>query len=216
MTSSPRKPIRLVIIGRPNVGKSTLFNRLFGRRRALVHDEPGVTRDRLEENVEWIIANQKYPIKLVDTGGLGGERWAAEIENQVNIALEEADVVVMLFDGQAGLLPLDRELITGFQKRGLHKKARLIGVVNKVDADSHEDRIHDFYKSGLDPILTISAEHGRGIDELQQLIIESAEEVNEETESATDTEPPTDADTDTDDEDVRRTPVGHRRKAERR
>ena len=169
------KPLRLVIIGRPNVGKSTLFNRLFGRRRALVHDLPGVTRDRLEEKTEWIFGFKKYAIVLIDTGGLGGERWAVEIEHQVNIALEAADVVVMVFDGQSGMLPLDRELIQGFQKRGLHKKVRLIGVVNKVDANCHEDRINDFYSSGLDPILTISAEHGRGIDELKQAILEGCE-----------------------------------------
>src|SRR3954471_23308407 len=93
---------KLVIVGRPNVGKSTLFNRLFGRRRALVHDLPGVTRDRLEEQTEWIFGGKRYPITLVDTGGLGGERFAEEIEHQVSIALQEADVVLMLFDGQSG------------------------------------------------------------------------------------------------------------------
>ena len=149
---------------------------------------------------------KKYPVTLVDTGGLGGDRWAAEIEHQVNIALEEADVVVMLFDGQAGLLPLDRELIKGFQKRGLHKKARLIGVVNKVDAESHEDRIHEFYKSGLDPILTISAEHGRGIDDLMQLIVETAE-LTEEAESESETSADSDVEADADDDsEIRRVP----------
>jgi GTP-binding protein len=165
------KPLRLVIIGRPNVGKSTLFNRLFGRRRALVHDEAGVTRDRLEEQTDWYLHGKKYPIVLVDTGGLGGDRFTDEIRHQVDIALSAADVAIMLFDGQVGLLPHDRELIQGFQKRGLHKKIRIIGVVNKVDDNSHEDRINDFYTSGLDPILTISAEHGRGIDELQQAVL---------------------------------------------
>lgn len=167
------QPIRLVIIGRPNVGKSTLFNRLFGRRRALVHDEPGVTRDRLEEQVDWIFNHKKYSIHLVDTGGLGGERFAEEIENQVNIALQTADVVLMLFDGEAGLTSLDRELIQKLQIRGVHKKAKIIGVVNKVDANVHEDRGVDFYEAGLDPLLTISAEHNRGIDELKIAIIEA-------------------------------------------
>jgi GTP-binding protein len=166
-------PIRLVIIGRPNVGKSTLFNRLFGRRRALVHDEPGVTRDRLEERVDWIFNHKKYSIHLVDTGGLGGERFAEEIENQVNIALQTADVVLMLFDGEAGLTSLDQELIQKLQIRGVHKKAKIIGVVNKVDANVHEDRGMDFYEAGLDPLLTISAEHNRGIDELKIAIIEA-------------------------------------------
>jgi GTP-binding protein len=168
------KPIRLVIIGRPNVGKSTLFNRLFGRRRALVHDEPGVTRDRLEEKVDWILKSHKYPFILVDTGGMGGERFAEEIERQVVTALSVADVVLMLFDGEAGYTSLDRDLIQKLQIAGVHKKAKIIGVVNKVDANTHEDRINDFYASGLDPLITISAEHARGIDELKTAILEAA------------------------------------------
>jgi GTP-binding protein len=168
------KPIRLVIIGRPNVGKSTLFNRLFGRRRALVHDEPGVTRDRLEEKVDWILLNRKYSLILCDTGGMGGERFAEEIERQVVTALSSADVVLMLFDGEAGYTALDADLIQRLKIAGVHKKAKIIGVVNKVDANTHEDRINDFYVSGLDPLITISAEHARGIDELKTAILEAA------------------------------------------
>jgi len=174
VNTSATGPLRLVIIGRPNVGKSTLFNRLFGRRRALVHDEAGVTRDRLEERVDWIFPKKTYPILLVDTGGLGGDRFAEEIQHQVNIALETADVVIMLFDGEAGLTPLDEELILNLKKRGVHKKAKIIGVVNKVDAHQHEERINDFYQTGFDPLLTISAEHSRGIDDLKMAIIEAA------------------------------------------
>jgi GTP-binding protein len=168
------KPTRLVIIGRPNVGKSTLFNRLFGRRRALVHDEPGVTRDRLEERVDWILLGRKHSFILVDTGGMGGERFAEEIERQVVIALSSADVVLMLFDGEAGYTAHDRDLIQKLKIAGVHKKAKVIGVVNKVDANTHEDRINDFYASGLDPLITISAEHARGIDELKTAILEAA------------------------------------------
>jgi GTP-binding protein len=174
VSTSAIGPLRLVIIGRPNVGKSTLFNRLFGRRRALVHDEAGVTRDRLEERVDWIFPKKTYPILLVDTGGLGGDRFAEEIQHQVNIALETADVVIMLFDGEAGLTPLDEELILNLKKRGVHKKAKIIGVVNKVDAHQHEERINDFYQTGFEPLLTISAEHSRGIDDLKMAIIEAA------------------------------------------
>src|SRR6478672_2174711 len=101
---------KVVIVGRPNVGKSTLFNRLFGRRRALVHDMPGVTRDRLEEDCEWWVNAKRLNVTLVDTGGVGGDKFAEEVERQVDIALSQADVVVFLFDAQAGLTPGDREI----------------------------------------------------------------------------------------------------------
>jgi GTPase len=205
-------PLMLVIIGRPNVGKSTLFNRLFGRRRALVHDMPGVTRDRLEEAVEWKMGGKTYPILLVDTGGLGGERFAEEIENQVNIALESADVVVMLFDGKEGLTTLDQELIQNLQRRGVHRKAKLIGVVNKVDANVHEDRINDFYETGLDPLLTISADHNRGIDDLKMAVVEvgelqplegssSKEDIDQESDDDFEDNLEDDSDAESDDED---------------
>src|SRR3954471_13961298 len=96
---------KLVIVGRPNVGKSTLFNRLVGQRRALVHDLPGVTRDRLEKQTVWFHEKKAIPVLVVDTGGLGGERFAEEISKQVEIALSEADCAIVLFDGPAGLTP---------------------------------------------------------------------------------------------------------------
>lgn len=166
------QPPRIVIIGRPNVGKSTLFNRLFGRRRALVHDMPGVTRDRLEEEATWWVKGREAQVILTDTGGLGGDRFAEEIEGQVKTALGEADLILMLWDGQVGLTPLDDELILKLQQSGVLGRIPALGVVNKVDAESHEDRVADFYASGLDPIVTISAEHGRGIEDLQEAILE--------------------------------------------
>ncbi len=161
---------RLVIVGRPNVGKSTLFNRLLGRRRALVHDEPGVTRDRLLEPAQWTVLGKKMSIELVDTGGLGGDRWAAEIERQVQLGLSEADVVLVLLDSQSGLTPLDREVLRKLKVSGLldSRDKVVIGVANKVDDHRHEDRVGELYASGLDPILAVSAEHGRGIDDLQE------------------------------------------------
>jgi GTP-binding protein len=161
------KEPRIVVIGRPNVGKSTLFNRLVGHRRALVHDEPGVTRDRLEVKTTWWVRARPMPVMVVDTGGVGGERFAEEIEKQVGIALEEADCVLLVFDGAAGRTPADEELLKRLQQSGIMKRLPMIGVINKVDAEMHEDRINDFYSAGLDRLVTISAEHGRGIDDLE-------------------------------------------------
>jgi GTP-binding protein len=162
--------VKVVVIGRPNVGKSTLFNRLVGHRRALVHDEPGVTRDRLEVSTTWWVKAKPYPVRVVDTGGLGGERFADEIKKQVDIALSEADLVLMVFDGQAGLTDHDEQLIRELQRSGVQKRIPIVGVVNKVDAEQHEERINEFFASGLDPLLTVSAEHGRGIEDLEEVV----------------------------------------------
>jgi GTP-binding protein len=166
-------PPRLVVIGRPNVGKSTLFNRLLGRRRALVHDLPGVTRDRLEEKAEWWFGKLPYEILLVDTGGLGGERFAEEIDRQVQAALSQADVALMLFDAQSGLTPADEEVLLKLRRAGVDKQMPVLGVVNKVDAEVHEQLMADFFATGLDPILTVSAEHGRGMDDLKDAVREA-------------------------------------------
>lgn len=172
------KAVRLAIVGRPNVGKSTLFNRLLGRRRALVHDEPGVTRDRLEEQVHWNLGGKCADVLLIDTGGLGGDRFADEIVAQVEIALSQADLVLVLFDAQSGLTPADEEVLrqlhrrSGAEGKNSRAKVQMIGVVNKVDAEVHEQMGADFFATGLDPILTISAEHGRGIDDLKEWILE--------------------------------------------
>lgn len=162
-----KTPVRILIMGRPNVGKSTLFNRLIGKRKALVHDEPGVTRDRNEEITKWWFNQKTLPIHLVDTGGLGGERFAEEIQRQVDIALTQTDLVLFVLDSKAGLTPLDEQLLQKMKQSGLSKKLPVIAVVNKVDAESHEERIAEFYALGLDETLTVSAEHGRGIDDLK-------------------------------------------------
>lgn len=169
--------IRLAIVGRPNVGKSTLFNRLLGRRRALVHDEPGVTRDRLEEKVQWWVQTKLVNVRLIDTGGLGGDRFTAEIEQQVKIGLTEADVVLMLMDAQAGVTPADRDVIRLLKTSGLldEKNKVVLGVVNKIDDNKHEELVGEFYATGLEPILGVSAEHGRGIDDLKEAIVAGLE-----------------------------------------
>ena len=182
-------PCHIAIIGRPNVGKSTLFNRLFGRRRALVHNQPGVTRDRIEETTEWWLHRKKFPVKLIDTGGLGGELFSREIQIQVETALEVADIALFVVDSQTGVTPADEEILVQFQKSGLFKKTPVIGIVNKVDDEIHEVRASEFYSLGFDHLLTLSSEHGRGIDDLKIQIaelcpqfLEEKEEKNEEIE----------------------------------
>lgn len=164
---------RVVIVGRPNVGKSTLFNRLFGSKRALVLDEPGVTRDRLEEQVEWWVLGKRYLLNVIDTGGLGGDRLGEEIAFQVKTALERADVVVSLYDGQTGYTPADMEVTQRMVRSGLkNKDIALIAAVNKVDDSVHADRVNEFYATGIADVVGISAEHGRGVETLQELIVQ--------------------------------------------
>lgn len=201
---------RVVVVGRPNVGKSALFNRLVGYKRALVHDEPGVTRDRLEFDTTWWVRAKAFDVVVTDTGGLGGERFADEIKKQVDIALETADVVLMVFDGQAGLTPADNELMLSFIESGLMRRLPVIGVVNKVDADVHETMINEFYAAGLERLYTVSAEHDRGIDDLKTGVAEAigfdfekapeAELEEEATEGATTVEPNGDEELDLDGE----------------
>jgi GTP-binding protein len=163
--SSTRTPI-IAIVGRPNVGKSTLFNRFAGRRRALVEDSPGITRDRIVEEVE---AGGRR-VLLVDTAGLdpdpesGMER---AIQSQVQTAIEQADAILLVVDGKAGLIPHDEELA-----RMLRRTERPVAVaVNKIDAPGHAARVAEFHALGLDPIRGISAEHGTGAwDLLEELV----------------------------------------------
>ena len=164
----------IVVMGRPNVGKSTLFNRLVGYRRALVHNQPGVTRDRLEMKSTWWVQAQPYDVRVVDTGGLGEGRFAEEIRRQVEIALSEASCILMVFDGQAGYTPADEEIIRELNQSGILKRIPVIGIINKVDADQHESMINEFYASNLPHLATVSSEHGRGIYDLMLQVVEVA------------------------------------------
>jgi GTP-binding protein len=158
-------PPLVAIVGAPNVGKSTLFNRLVGRRRAIVTDEPGVTRDRLYGEV----SHASRPFCLVDTGGLmPGEEHplAREIERQADAALEEASVVLFVVDARAGATALDLDLAQMLRRRG----CRLMLVANKVDGDEAVTRITELHALGLGPPLAISAEHGRGVDALVEAL----------------------------------------------
>jgi len=175
----PRKEPRILIMGRPNVGKSTLFNRLLGRRRALVHDLPGVTRDRLEEQAKWNWKREIVAVRLIDTGGLGSGQFSREIEDQVEAGLQDADVVLVVFDGQTGMTIEDREVVRKMKTSGLTKSKPVIAIVNKVDAEKHEDFQADFFQAGFDPLFTVSAEHNRGIDDLKAEILSHCQELLE-------------------------------------
>lgn len=179
MSHNLSKPIRVVIVGRPNTGKSTLFNRLIGKRRALVHDFPGVTRDRLEEQTQWWFHGRPFPVSVIDTGGLGGDRFAEEIKKQVQIALGQADAVLFLFDSQVGLTPLDEDLLRELNRSGVPARIPVLAIINKVDAETHEERVADFFSLGLEHVLTISAEHGRGIDDLKATILKETGQIQE-------------------------------------
>lgn len=151
----------LAIVGRPNVGKSTLFNRIVGSRRAIVGDEPGITRDRLYGEAHW----RGREFRVVDTGGIIPEDRdliPAEIFRQAKVALAEADAIVMVVDGRTELAAPDLELA-----RLLIRGGKPVSVaVNKVDSDKQESLTAEFHRLGIRSLFPISAEHGRGIDDL--------------------------------------------------
>lgn len=156
----PKVP-RLVIVGRPNVGKSTLFNRIAGRRRALVGNEPGMTRDRIYAPAEWLGKS----FEVVDTGGMiptEKDLMASEISRQAGVAIEEANHLVLVVDGRAGVLPLDQELAQLLRRTG--KPLSL--AVNKIDISQQSALSAEFHRLGIHNIFPLSAEHGLGVDEL--------------------------------------------------
>ena len=155
------------IIGRPNVGKSSLFNRLIGRREAIVDDMPGVTRDRLYGEVEW--KGRKF--YLVDTGGFverDDDVFYKGMRKQVKTALDESDLVIFVTDGQEGPTWMDEDVADMLRKSG---KPVLLAV-NKIDEGLHEDRVYDAYSLGFEDILGVSAEHKRNTYDLLDLIVE--------------------------------------------
>jgi GTP-binding protein len=155
----------VAIIGRPNVGKSALFNRLIGRKTAIVHDQPGITRDRLSATC----SAGGTPFTLWDTGGIGGvgeTELTKEVGKAVELAVRESDLLVLLVDAQHGLSPMDEELARRLRKSG---KPVLL-VINKIDHPKHEDFAADFASLGFNHSVSISAAHGHGITELVNLI----------------------------------------------
>ena len=164
--TSTRKLPMVAIVGRPNVGKSTLFNRLVGERRAIVDDMPGVTRDRNYAEAQW--SDRKF--LLVDTGGMetdSVDQLERSVQAQSRLAVAEADVVVFLFDGKDGLNPLDRGAVDELRR----SNKPIFFAVNKLDSQRRGDNLYEFFALGLDRLYAISAEHGLGISELMDGVV---------------------------------------------
>ena len=158
-------PNLIAIVGRPNVGKSALFNRIVGRRIAIVHDQPGVTRDRISAEAEW----HGRAFTLVDTGGIGllrrekaGDVIIKAAMEQVDLAVESANVIILVVNVQEGIVPLDREVTQKLRRSG---KPVLVAV-NKVDTHRAEASADEFAQLGFDKIFPVSAIHGEGIENL--------------------------------------------------
>ena len=164
MNDTNKSP-NVAIVGRPNVGKSELFNRLVGRKIAIVHDQPGITRDRISA----VCTRGEQPFVVWDTGGVGGAG-ESELSTEVRRAVEEAvrssDLLLFLVDAKDGLSPLDQELARMLRK----SQKPVVLVVNKIDTEKHENLAVDFASLGFSQSLSVSAAHGRGIPELIETI----------------------------------------------
>ncbi|RPJ78284.1 MAG: ribosome biogenesis GTPase Der, partial [Deltaproteobacteria bacterium] len=159
------KPV-VAIVGRPNVGKSTFFNRITRKKDALVDDFPGVTRDRHYGDAEW----NDIEFSIVDTGGFAGDEeddFSGLIRSQVHLAIDDADAVILVLDGKGGISPFDSELIDILRKVTIP----VFYVVNKIDGEEKESLLYEFHHLGLDELYPISAEHGYGVpDFLDHLV----------------------------------------------
>ena len=170
MTSEAGLPV-VAIVGRPNVGKSSLFNRLLGARRAIVDDAPGVTRDRVTART----SSGGRAFMLVDTGGIGAESpreeatIGARVRAQTLAAIDDAHCLVCVLDGHAGLLAEDRDVVRLLRRSG----KPVLWVVNKIDTGGREPLVSDFWEAGVEEPFAVSAAHGRGIGELRSAIVAS-------------------------------------------
>ena len=167
----------IALVGRPNVGKSTLFNRYSGYRRALVADQPGLTRDRIAERIEI----EGREIWLVDTAGLDAGRGQDDLDSavqaQARSAVEAADAILFVVDGQLGLVPEDEAIAQTLRRSG--KPLGLL--VNKIDQPMHHrDRLHDFYRLGIEQTFAVSAEHGGGVFDALERVLEEVPEPEED------------------------------------
>ena len=155
----------VAIIGRPNVGKSALFNRLVGRRIAIVHDQPGITRDRISGTCN----RGERPFTLWDTGGIfgaGESELTRQVRGAAESALRESDLLLFVVDGKEGLSPIDQDLARMLRK----SKKPVVLVINKIDNEKHDALAVEFDSLGFDKIVSVSAEHDRGVSELLDLI----------------------------------------------
>ncbi len=171
----------IAIVGRPNVGKSALFNRLARRRISIVHDQPGITRDRI--TAECLLG--RHPMTIIDTGGIGSDAdtdFTEQVDAEVNIAIETSDLLLFIVDGQAGITPVDQKLVA--RLRRIDKPVIL--VINKIDHPNHDTLDVEFSRLGFRHTAAISAEHNRGIGDL----IAQAEGLLPEPEEDAPTPPP--------------------------
>lgn len=155
----------VAIVGRPNVGKSALFNRLARRRISIVHDEPGITRDRIATTIDG--PGRAY--ELVDTGGIGApinDSFDEQVRAEADIAIASADLILLVIDARQGLTPVDRDLSRQLRRA----KGPVLVVANKIDTPAHEQLADELTATGHKHILPVSAAHGRGIDDLEQAI----------------------------------------------
>ena len=167
------KKYTICLVGRPNVGKSTLFNRIIGKKVSIIDDMPGVTRDRIYGSANY----KNYNFYLIDTGGIDikDDNWNKVITNQVMLAIDESDVIIFVVDG--------KEEITGNDKyitELLHKSNKKVVVaINKIDSKIAEENMYEFYSLGFDNYVAISAEHNIGINELFDKVFEDFDESEE-------------------------------------
>lgn len=160
------KPV-LAIVGRPNVGKSTLFNRIVGDRIAIVEDTPGVTRDRIYAEGEWL--NNYFTV--IDTGGIEPENddiILSQMRRQAELAIEMGDVILFVVDGKVGITPADREIAQMLRK----SRKKVILTCNKIDTPKNPDTIYEFYELGLDELMVISAGQSLGLGDLLDKVLE--------------------------------------------
>ena len=159
------KPV-VAIVGRPNVGKSTLFNKLAGKRIAIVEDTPGVTRDRIYAEAEWL----KYNFTIIDTGGIeptNEDIIMVQMRRQANIAIDTADVIIFIVDGKAGLHPADYEVAQMLRRSG----KPIVLVVNKIDRKALEDNAYEFYNLGIGNPMSISATQALGLGDMLDEVV---------------------------------------------
>ena len=174
------RPI-VAVVGRPNVGKSTFFNKIVGRRIAIVEDTPGVTRDRIYGDAQWLT----HEFTLIDTGGiepLKDDIISAQMRRQAELAIETADVILFLVDGREGITAADEDVAELLRR----SKKPVILVVNKVDSTKFEDSVYDFYSLGIGETFTISAEQGLGLGDLLDEVVKHFDQTaGDEQEDAT-------------------------------